>query len=185
MIQDKVLGFYVHQNVCFKSHFDLVGVVQFQFDNLEVSIPLTPIVLFKTDCSGLNIWAADWFTDFEIHLLLVHDVLQPHIAGCLQHLILFCLQRFTEMFLFPVSMIECRLPSVLSKNDKVWRNLECPVEGSIVAEHQWSQINFPNCCLQLKNLLQIFVDLSICRFLLKIESRKLSTGFRGQFHDFV
>ncbi len=112
------------------------------------------------------------------------DILPRHLACCLQSLILFCCQRFSEMLLLPVSTIECWLPGMLSKNDKVQRSLKCLVERGIVAEHQWSQINFPICCHQFIDLLEVFVDCSNCRFLLDIECGKLTSGFWGQFHCF-
>jgi len=74
---------------------------------------------------------------------------------------------------------------MLSKHDKVRRSLECPVEGSIVAEHQWSQINFPISCRQFENLLQVVVNFSVCRFFLAKELWKPTSGLGIQFHRFV
>ena len=113
------------------------------------------------------------------------DILPSHLTCGLQSLILFCGRRFSKILLLPVSMIECWLSSMLSKHDKVRRSLECPVEGSIVAEHQWSQINFPISCRQFENLLQVVVNFSVCRFFLAKELWKPTSGLGIQFHRFV
>ncbi len=123
--------------------------------------------------------------NFEIHLLLMSNILPSHLTCCLQSLILFCGRRFSQILFLPVPMIECWLSGMLSKNDKVQRSLECAVERSIVAEHQWSQINFPISCRQFKDLLQVVVNFSVCRFFLAKELWKLTSGLWIQLHCLV